>query len=212
MDLTMDDYHMDVNSCWGDRARQLYFEWLCGLVRVDIYGRYGYWFLMTELHTIPFVWIIPNDDNRIEDGLLLRQRFCAEYDIYDNDYWEDPCSVLEMLVALTLRMNDAISKPEEDDQIDSTFLQLLQNLNISYYTDDNYQDNNHNPSRNRYKLQRDMDKVNQIIDDLINRRYRKDGFGGLFPLVRTDFDQRKLEIWNQMNEYLIENYFRDSVR
>jgi hypothetical protein len=48
-------------------------------------------------------------------------------------------------------------------------------------------------------------KVAEVIDILIWRTYRDDGRGGMFPLRRPAQDQTKVELWYQLNEYLVEN-------
>jgi hypothetical protein len=48
--------------------------------------------------------------------------------------------------------------------------------------------------------------VNQILTNLVERTYQKNGKGGLFPLKQPAKDQRRVEIWYQMAAYLNENY------
>lgn len=48
--------------------------------------------------------------------------------------------------------------------------------------------------------------VSTVIGRWIDRAYKKNGEGGLFPLRRTRVDQRNVPIWDQMGEYLVENY------
>ena len=50
-----------------------YFEFLCSIVDED--GSREYDKLLSELHGIDFYSLIPNDDNRGEDGKQLRERF-----------------------------------------------------------------------------------------------------------------------------------------
>ena len=40
----------------------------------------------------------------------------------------------------------------------------------------------------------------------VERRYKRSGEGGLFPLKNAAKDQRKVEIWYQLSSYLLENY------
>ena len=47
----------------------------------------------------------------------------------------------------------------------------------------------------------------KIIDAFLDRKYDKNGEnGGLFPLHFCNRDAREMEIWDQMNEYLVENW------
>jgi hypothetical protein len=52
---------------------EAYFRWLCNqVVNVKLKNpSRTYWSLLKQLHSREFVWIIPNDDNRLEDGRYL---------------------------------------------------------------------------------------------------------------------------------------------
>lgn len=55
-----------------------------------------------------------------------------------------------------------------------------------------------------YEERRMHGYVDQVLQALNNRTYDKDGRGGLFPLHDPGVDQTKVEIWYQMNYYLLE--------
>lgn len=160
-----------------------YFEWLVQMVDgeedVD---------LLYELDMYDFQPIIEMDKNRCADGLELRRLFGIDYGYEDFDMDKD-CSVLEMLVGLAVRMNDLTQEIEEDSKIDRWFWEMISNLEIPKNTN----------------IQRAY--INQKIDILTDRTYDFDGSGGLFPLNDPETDQRELELWYQMNQYLAENYF-----
>ena len=42
------------------------------------------------------------------------------------------------------------------------------------------------------------------VDDVLLRRYDQSGNGGLFPLEMARLDQRKVQLWYQMNSYILE--------
>ena len=72
---------------------------------------------------------------------------------------------------------------------------MLENLGLDGLSDDNW-------------VYPDSDfRVKDIIIRMLDRTYTRNGFGGLFPLTdgRCE-DQRKIEIWKQMNTYFIEKY------
>ena len=46
--------------------------------------------------------------------------------------------------------------------------------------------------------------VDDILDAVIWRTYEPNGQGGFFPLKNPQENQRKIEIWYQMNKYVIE--------
>lgn len=92
---------------------QSYFAWMCQLVSNERYSkRLSYRKLLTHLHEVEFTYTLPMDGNRAEDGIDLRYRFG-----YENDYSEPmiasglddrPCSVLEMMIALSMRCEEQI--------------------------------------------------------------------------------------------------------
>ncbi len=167
-----------------------YFEWLysqIGAVRNRNPQR-SYWNLTRQLFTKEFVWFVPNDDNRIEDGRALRAQFLDDEgtDEVDHDWLDLGCSMLEMLIALSRRASYESDKTPVD-----WFGIFLNNLELDQYNDANYRDE-------------DYDVIDEILDTVIYRNYLADGQGGLFPLQHPDRDQRKVEIWYQMSAYLLE--------
>lgn len=167
-----------------------YYKWLASLINNDGRGD-NYNTLLEQLHLTIFsddsAILIPNDSNRIVDGIGLRERYCQRYHVKDcADIYEESCSVLELLVSLAIRMEDQFGIK---DYI-SWFWEMIANLGLTEYDDETYS----------YK------DVEKIIDKFMKRRYRKNGSGGLFPLLYPSVDQRTLEIWYQMNAYLNENY------
>ena len=167
-----------------------YLHWLYTQVASDRYQvrTKTYWSLMRQLYTKPFSWLIPNDDNRVSDGVALRDQFVAQLDIQDADpFWMGlQCSTLEMLVALSNRIAF-----EEGGETSYWFWHLLGNLGLSQINDAEYDD-----------LHREG--IDEAIDRMIWRTYLPNGKGGLFPLRHAEEDQRVVELWYQMNAYLME--------
>lgn len=172
-----------------------YFEWLykeVGAVR-NRNPRRSYWRLTRQLYTIPFLWNIANDDNRLEDGIELRDEFLGgigELERIDN-WMSLPCSVLEMLIALARRASF-----ESYGTTGDWFWHFLQNLNCKGYTDAVYST----------AIERE---VSRVIDRMINREYGFDGAGGLFPLREPRQDQRRVELWYQLSAYILEGDYID---
>lgn len=173
----------------GEPLDEPYLRWLysqVGNVRLRSPSR-THWTLLQRLFSKEFVWLIPNDDNRLEDGRDLRIEFVDEYfqdDDIDPMWLELGCSMLEMLIALCRRLNF------EDDclTVAEWFWELIHNLKLK--TTDS--DCNHEET------------VSAILDEVIWRTYREDGLGGLFPLKHPKEDQRDVEIWYQLSAYLLE--------
>lgn len=148
----------------------------------------SYWLLAVALYQKEFTWFIPNDDNRVEDGRELRELFIEEDGTEGDKLWLDEgCSVLEMLIALSRRL--AFETSEDPTE---WFWVLADNLELRPYVDEEFSDD----------FQVDVDI---ILDRLINRTYKTNGRGGLFPLRKPELDQREIEIWYQMAAYLMEH-------
>jgi hypothetical protein len=167
---------------------ELYLEWLYS--QVDSVDQTDptltHWGLLRQLFKKEFVWIVPNDDNRVEDGRDLRREFFEEahIDDVDLDWLQLGCSFLEMLIGLARRLSF-----QADGEPSGWFWQLLENLELEQYTD--------SPGP-------PIDRVDEIMDRVIWRTYTKTGAGGLFPLRHPRQDQREVEIWFQMHAYLMD--------
>lgn len=168
-----------------------YFEWLYAHVHdPDIDRReMTYWKLLRQLHNKEFVYTVLNDDNRWQDGRELRDEFRADFEeLTLPEVWLGlPCSMLEMLVALTKRLEF-----QTDEPMEGWFWHLLENIGIAQYNDVRYSDEA-------------WHTIDAALDRVIFRKYSYSGRGGLFPLGRADRDQRQLEIWFQMHMYLLES-------
>lgn len=128
--------------------------------------------------------MVPNDDNRVEDGRDLRVEFINDTQFYNiTDEWmEMGCSMLEMLIALSRRLSFVSSGEPR-----AWFWHLLKNIQLDTITDDgSYSEKN----------------VEDILNTVIYRTYEPNGVGGLFPLKNAQDDQTKVEIWYQLAAYL----------
>lgn len=172
----------------------VYLEWLYGKVGAVSNRNPGrsYWRLMSQLYSIPFNWFVHNDDNRVLDGLDLRIEFLAEVDQTPDDPSGDwlnlECSFLEMLIALARRVSF-----DTPDSLYEWFWIFMKNLELDRYNDEIYE----------IAIQ---EEVAEVVKRVIDRRYSRNGDGGLFPLEKTPNDQRKVELWYQMQEYLMERF------
>lgn len=170
-----------------------YFRWLYSKVAsvLEKDKSKTYWEVAKGMYSEEYIWIVPNDDNRLEDGRSLRFQFIAEEDISRDDectescFMEMGCSIFEMLVALVQRLSF-----EDGRSTRVWWLELLKNLRLDEYPDTGP------------PLQEDLDA---IFEKLLWRTYESDGSGGLFPLKNPKQDQRVVEIWYQLSAYLNEN-------
>lgn len=164
---------------------QQYFHWLKSQVGIEYNRKTSntYDDLLNCLLSKEFVWIIPNDDNRVEDGLDLRTEFLggAHYDVL-----QQGVSILEVLVGLSRRLAF-----NADGDPTLWAWRLIENIDLHKYSD---------PIRPR-----DDDRIDQILENLIWRNFSRDGMGSFFPLAEAKEDQTKVELWYQMNAYINEN-------
>lgn len=170
---------------------ELYLKWLYSLIGdVELKSpSRTYWSLVRQLFKTEFVWVVPNDDNRVEDGRDLRYVFVDVTGVDPDDkWWSLGCSFLEMFVALShhLEFEDGRRKANK------WFWRLMDNLDLEVYNDKNYTDES-------------FSAINEILERVNFRQYQPDGSGGMFPLEYPTKDQREVEIWYQLNAYLLEH-------
>lgn len=174
-----------------NNIRERYFSWIVQQIGDD--DKCGdYSNLLSHLFDTEFTYTIPMDGNRYEDGIELRYKFgyhngidnatiAAELDIF-------PCSVLEMMVALSIRCEDIMSDPEYGDRVPTWFWNMVKSLGLKKCYDSRY----------------DSDYVDETLDIFLDRQYTYDGHGGLFTIKDPRADLRTREIWMQAMWYLNE--------
>lgn len=173
-------------------VREEYFEWMYHIACDGRYAKKDYYRkLLTYLHDTKFTWVMDMDSNRAEDGKDLRWRFA-----YDN-YYEDrhavsddldgPCSVLEMILALAIRLEESLlDDPSFGDRTAQWFWKMISSLGLGSMNDDLF----------------DIGYVEEVIYLFLNRKYEPDGHGGLFILRDCEYDLRDVEIWVQAMWYI----------
>jgi hypothetical protein len=169
-----------------------YFDWMCRMVASKKYKTRFYRELLHFLHGIEFTYTIAMDGNRASDGIDLRYRFGYE-EGYDNrlvtHYLDDkPCSVLEMLVALSMRCEETIMSDGECDRTGVWFWSMLNNLGLTEMDDSHFNER----------------KAYDIIQRFLDREYSYYGEGGLVTVKNPGGDMRTAEIWYQNMWYLDE--------
>jgi hypothetical protein len=179
---------------------ELYVEWLYSHVGVssDKNPRHSYWLLTEVLHQTQFTWSVPNDDNRASDGMALRDDFCDEVGSWgDNENVHNPCTLFEMLIALAQRADYISEGMGIAEGVGGWFWVMIKNLGLTEYNDDVLA--HCGPSARRH--------IQGVVGALIDRKYKFNGDGGLFPIENPQKDQRHVEIWYQLSSYINE---RDS--
>lgn len=163
----------------------VYLSWLYNQVG-DVKGNTSetYWNLLRQMNDIEFVWLVPNDDNRVGDGRDIRHEWASENGV-DLRMMDLGCSFLEMMIGLCRRLAFEADEGEAADW----FWHLIRNLGLQSCTDQS--------DYNR-------EEVDERINAVIWRTYSRRGHGGLFPLRNPRRDQRDVELWYQMSAYLME--------
>ena len=157
--------------------REAYLEFLGPQVGIKANN---HWDIISLMFKTEFVWTVPNDDNRLGDGMDLRNEWGRGRNL-------GPCSFLEVLIGLARRMAFITGENAED-----CAWHLMENLGLNRMTDP--------------LSRRQINKARDILDIVIWRTYHPDGSGGFFPLREPHDDQRKVELWYQMSAYIEEAY------
>lgn len=164
-----------------------YFKWLLKEINIS---NTGYEDLFWHLYGRPFTWSIDRDENRAADGIALRRRYLNDGGALQESEFNSPCSVLEMLIALSIRCDREIMGEPDVDAGDRLFWAMIENLRLDVYDDSYFED----------------EAVDEILDIWLMRRFDQHGNGGPFPVKKVVRNQKKIEIWSQMNDFLNENY------
>ena len=160
-----------------------YFNWLCAKV-LDTHVN-NYYDLMRILYTTEFVWLVSGDRHRAEEGLELRLDFRQETYNEADLLWENqPVSVLEIFISFAQRASFQTDMP-----VKKWFWIIMENLLLDQF---------------RQISDSDLLIIHDILDTFIWRTYDAHGYGGMFPLPHTPYDQREVEIWYQFSEYVID--------
>lgn len=176
---------------------QRYFTWLCEYADYDAYRNSSkYRNLLNYLYQVDYIPLHDRDINRALDGQRLRYRFGSDEGLSDEiisselDY--RACSLLEMMIALAIRIEDDVMyDPEMGLRVAKWFWKMVNNLGLTDMKDTHY----YEPT------------VEEVVSIFLAGKYEANGAGGLFKLNNPPYDLRTHEIWDQMNRYLLEKYY-----
>ena len=158
-----------------------YFEWLCDFVCGERFAKeISFRRLLVYLHDREFTYTLAMDSNRAQDGIDLRERY------YGDPTIKGPCSVLEMMIALSFKAEEVMDDPAYGNRMAQWFWGMINNLGLGSMVDTRF----------------DKLYVKNVIDRFLNRDYERNGKGGLFTIRNHDRDLRDTEIWIQMCLYL----------
>src|SRR3954451_17066487 len=98
---------MDMIAMMPSQLSFNYYEWPVKQIKIDTKRSYDD--LFERMHNTEFVWIIPGDGNRVQDGLDLRNEFlndirsAAQRNEFKKSMIQG-ATALEVLIALSLRV------------------------------------------------------------------------------------------------------------
>jgi hypothetical protein len=175
---------------------EVYFNWLYSKVASTDTPTPSLTFytLLHALHSNEFVWIVPGDDNRAEDGLDVRREFFVQRRVNDDENWVYlGCSVLEMIIAFSRKAEFETSLSQRE-----WFWIFMTNLEIASFNDGVFSSL---PTHDSSKL---LEHLQELITIFVWRTYTKKGLGGMMPINSAKKDQTKVEIWYQFCDYVVE--------
>lgn len=166
-----------------------YFDWLCDQICNHRERKHiSFDKLLIRLHCIEFKYLIPMDEDRARDGVNLRWRYSWERG-YEHvpACLNEPCSVLEMMIALSLYCEENImDDPNIGNRTGQWFWNMIVNMGLGGMVDRNF----------------DKRYVTEVVDRFLKREYEPNGKGGLFKIDNCEYDVRDMDIQRQLCRYL----------
>lgn len=166
----------------------LYLTWLVGLV--DDGRAYQYTSVFHAAWEMEFTYSISLDANRAQDGIDLRRVYERDASVVLPEL--GPCRVLEFLIGLSFRMEHILYNWEFPNQVDRWFWELMHNLRLIDL-------GLHNTEEQNYEI------ASHVLQKVVDRDYTPAGLGGVFPIQSPENDQRDVEVWYQMHNWIREN-------
>lgn len=194
----------DTKTTKTNNLSELYLVWLINLINADNYKGKSYIKLCSLLNKVPFEPVIKLDENRLSDvQSLLRETYIQSqsdwYRLTNDDIMELPTwpvSFLELIISLAMRMD--LDFMREINGIDNTriyFWVLVRNLGILEFDDEHWGED---------AIISIVNRLNIVQD----RKYDFNGNGGLFPLENAEMDQRNVQIWNQLCQFVNQRFLK----
>lgn len=172
----------------------LYYVWLLKNV-CDIEEISDYECLFKHLFNEEFRFLMDLDENCAIYGLELRELFLENsvvgriYMENGQDFSNEFCSILELLVSLAMHMESEImSNDSYGDRTSLWFWDMIESLGLKKYENERF----------------DAIEIDAKLDIFMDRRHSKTGKGGLFTIKNSKIDMRNVDIWAQAMKYLSE--------
>lgn len=170
------------------RIEKHYFRWLLGFIG----NNPDYSIVLEDLFNKEFIWLLEYDENLAENGKSLREDFYNSSETIRKlvgmyGEIEGPCSVLEMMIKLAMDCEYTIMTDGEHDNTAKWFWIMFDNLGLDEYENSLY----------------DAEEVDEILENFMRRRYDNYGNGNIFRFTKSVTGLKKMDIWIQLNQYLI---------
>ena len=174
------------------RETEQYYDWLYKIVCGEWEPRnLSFHRLLMYLFNRDYIPACEMDVCRATDGINLRYRFASENNIQygkiDAVFQGVPCSMLEMMVALAIRIEEHIM----GNRVGQWFWSMVVSLGLAAMDDTRFSE----------------ERAEPILARFMDRDYQPNGAGGLFTITRTSIDMRTIDIWYQLMNWLNENEF-----
>lgn len=154
--------------------------------------------LLSLLFNREYVWSIRMDETRAAYVKISREGFLEKQNLTPEQRQEWAASLdltprlLEVLLMLSKQMEDSFGFAKEGN-IPEWFWLMMNNLGLSKYDDRNLGT-------------REANIINQKLDIWLSRQFKPNGEGSPFPLKGPCLDQRFVDLWQQANLYVTENF------
>ena len=172
-----------------------YYRWLIDSIDPDGTARNYYQPVLEELYLRDFEWgnKFQDDENRARDGLDLRDIFASERGMLESEIGIDwkPCSCLEMMIGIARRIEFEILAMPGEENIPKWFWRFIESMGLIGF-------------REKGVVGGEVVFIDNKISNWLNRRYSRDGSGGIFVVHDSYFDMRRMPIWKQMSAVLNE--------
>lgn len=156
--------------------------------------------VLRVLHDIPFTWIIHADDSRSGDAVTFRQyefldqlEISADTNMVALGQWATAApSCLEVLLACARRWQFYFGGPS----VPYYFTKMFNNMGFNQF-----------PGRALGPAE--QNQIREMVDIWLTRQFYPNGLGSPWPLNRgfnEVEDQRRIDIWSQMNAYSAEHF------
>ena len=175
-----------------NRLEKLYFTWLIDGVIPSKETQKNYSMVLEKLFDTEFISYDIFDDNLLENSISMRTTYydfsktaVKLIDIYGEI--DRPPTVLEIMVYLAERIENSIMYNSDfGSRTELWFWLMMESLDIKKYKNSRYNES----------------EVERKLNNFIERRYEKNGYGGLFTIYDLKNDARKMNIWQQAMEFL----------